>query len=522
VPNALKQLQTDIMERAELGEFYIMKRSQNRILLVEPPFYRLFKSTYSLDRYPLSLGYLSGAIRKDTNWDVVAYNSDFTPQSETMRVNYLTNIGFHNYLNNLKDLSGVIWNEVKSTISEYKPTVIGISAKSQNLTAACIVARLAKEVDGKIIVIVGGPHPTMVGSEVLNSPYIDIAVKGEGEETIVEILDSIEGGRDFNTIKGIVYRKDGLIFENAPREFIEDLDSVCFPYEYAPEVLKDYHKYPVTAFKNIFAIRGCPYSCLFCGSHKIWSRKVRFRSPDNVIREIKGLQDIGLKSVHFADDTFGVNKKYINDLCNALIRDCPKVKWSCELHVKLVDEQTISLMKQAGCYSISIGIESGNNEILKQMRKNITIEQALFACKIIKKHGIELHAFFMVGFPQETEASLNATVVAMGKIKPDELIYSIFTPYPGTEGFEACKERGLISKDYDVSLHNHMSPANCFCANIPPERFRVLVSKIEKMVDRKNWLSKLRRISSSSSFMKMRELGLAKGFQKGMRVLVGK
>ncbi|MCR4322396.1 MAG: B12-binding domain-containing radical SAM protein [Candidatus Brocadiaceae bacterium] len=499
-----------------------MKLNQHRILLIEPPHYRLFKDTYSLDRYPLSLGYLAGTIRKETNWSVMAYNTDFCPQSESIKHSYLASTGFDNYLNNLKDLSGQVWREVKSTISEYKPTVVGISAKSQNFTSACIVAKFVKEVNDQTIVIVGGPHPSMVESDVLNCPDIDVGVRGEGENTIVELLNAIEARKKFDDIRGIVYRKDTQIVKNAPREFLEDLDSLCFPHESAPEVLKDYDQYPLTAFRNIFATRGCPYNCFFCGSRKIWNRSVRFRSPENVVREIKGLQKMGLRSAHFDDDTFGVNKKYINDLCNALIIHCPGLKWSSEIHVKLVDEQTISLMKTAGCFSILIGIESGNNEILKEMRKNITIEEALSACEIIKKHGILLQAFFIVGFPQETEDTLNDTVAVMKKLNADDLIYSIFTPYPGTEAFEFCKERGLISDEYDVSLYNHQSPANCFCINIRPERFRRLVSKIEKMIDRKNSLNKIKQVFSFDTFRKIQELGIGKSFQKGIRVFIGK
>lgn len=493
-----------------------MKRNQHRILLIEPPFHRLFKNTYSLDRYPLSLGYLAGTIRKETNWSVMVYNADFYPQSESIKVSYLASTGFDNYLNNLKDLSGQVWREVKSTISEYKPTVVGISAKSQNFTSACIVAKLVKEVNEQTIVMVGGPHPSMVGSDVLNCPDIDVGVRGEGENTIVELLNAIEARKKFDDIRGIVYRKDTQIVENAPREFLEDLDSLCFPHESALEVLKDYDQYPIEAFGNIFTIRGCPYNCFFCGSRKIWSRRVRFRSPKNVVREIKGLQKMGLRSVRFDDDTFGVNKKYINDVCNALIIHCPGLKWSCEIHVKLVDEQTISFMKTAGCFSIQIGIESGNNEILKEMKKNITIEEALSACEIIKKHGIGLQAFFIVGFPQETEDTLNDTVAVMKKLSAD-VIYSIFTPYPCTEAFEFCKERGLISDEYDVSLYNHQSPANCFCINISPERFRRLVSKIEKMIDRKNSLNRIKKVFSLNTFRRIQELGIGKSFQKGIR-----
>jgi len=201
----------------------------------------------------------------------------------------------------------------------------------------------------------------MVGADLLNYPEIDICVKGEGENTIVELLDAIESEKKFDSIQGIVYRKDGRIVENPSRKFINNLDSLCFPHESAPEVLKDYDQYPPTAFNKIFAIRGCPYNCSFCGSHKIWSRKVRFRSPENVVKEIKSLQKKGIRSVHFDDDTFGINKKYINKLCNALIADCPGLKWSCEMHVNLCAEDTISLMRAAGCYSIQIGIASVNN-----------------------------------------------------------------------------------------------------------------------------------------------------------------
>jgi len=499
-----------------------MKRNQHKILLIGPPFYRLFKETYSLHRYPLSLDYLAGTIKKETDWGIMAYNADFSPQFEAFKASYFAGAGFDNYLNNLKDLSGRVWAEIKSTILEYKPTVVGISAMSQSFASARIVAKLAKEVNEQIIVIVGGPHASMVKSEVLNCPDIDIGVKGEGENTIVELLNAIEARREFDSIQGICYRKGKQIVENGPREFIKDLDSLCFPHESAPEVLKDHDQYPLTAFASIFAIRGCPHNCFFCGSREIWSRKVRFRSPENVIREIKSLQKMGLKAIHFDDDTFGVNKKYINDLCNALLTHCPGLKWSCELHVRLADEQTISLMKAAGCRSIQIGIESGNNEILRAMRKNITIEESLAACEAIRKHGIGLQAFFMVGFPQETEETLNDTVTAMKKVKCDHLVYSIFTPYPGTEAFGFCKEKGLIGDDYDVSLYYHKSPANCFCTNITLERFRMLASKVEEMVDRKNYIGRVRQIFTLNTLRKIQGLGISRSFRKGIRVLIGK
>lgn len=493
-----------------------------KILFIEPPFYRLFKNTYSLDRYPLSLGYLAAAVRKETDWNAMVYNADFFPNSETLEVSYLAGQGFDNYLNSLRNPSAPIWREIKTTISEYRPRVVGISAKSQNFSSACMVSKIAKEVDEKIIVIIGGPHPSMLGSEVLEYAAVDLAVKGEGEVTIVELLNAIGSGANFYSIKGLIYRNNDLIIENPLREFIKDLNSLPFPYIFAKEVLKDFDKYPKAAFGYIFAARGCPYNCFFCGSRNIWSRQVRFRSPENVAEEIKMLQREGIRLFYFVDDNFGVNKQYINDLCQALIKHCPGIKWSCELHVNLVEDEVISLMKKAGCFLIQIGIESGNNEILKMMRKNITIEEAYTAARTIKKYGIQLQAFFIIGFPQETEATLHDTIKAMQKINCDVLTYSIFTPYPGTEAFEFCKKNGSIGENDDASLYNHQSPVNNFCIYIPKGRFRMLASKIERMVDRKNKINRIKRIFSLTTLDIIKETGITKSIKKGLKIIIGK
>jgi anaerobic magnesium-protoporphyrin IX monomethyl ester cyclase len=499
-----------------------MERQENKILFIEPPFYRLFKNTYSLDRYSLSLGYLTGAVRKNTDWEVAGYNADFFAQSELLEVSYLAGAGFDSYLLNLKDSSAAIWKEIKTVILEYKPAVVGISAKSQNFTSACIVAKLVKEIDSKIIVIIGGPHPSMVGAEVLKFPEVDLAVIGEGEVTIVELLKAIALKEKFDSIKGLIYRKNDLIVQNPRRDYIDNLDSLAFPYDYARETLINFAQYPKAAFGYIFATRGCPYNCFFCGSRNIWSRAVRFRTPENVTEEIKKLQNEGIRLFHFVDDNFGVNYGYILDLCQRLIKHCPGIKWDCELHVNLVEDETVFLMKKAGCYFIQIGIESGNNEILKQMRKNITIEKAYAAARIIKKQGILLQAFFIIGFPQETEASLQDTIKAMRKINCDVLTYNVFTPYPGTESFKFCQEKGVIGENYDIALYNHQSPANYFCMYIHKDRFRMLALKIEKMVDRKNKISRIKRIFSSTTFDIIKEIGISKSIKKGLKVFMGK
>ncbi len=497
---------------------YTMKLYHNRagtnrrILLIEPPFYRLFKKTYGLVRYPLSLGYLAASVRTKTDWDVMVYNSDFLPQSDPFEVTYFKSEGFSRYRSLLNDTSHHIWQEIRDVIAEYTPAVVGISAKSSTFASALRVAGIAKEINPDTIVVVGGPHPsaifskTSVPASLENSRAgimeegqsascrdIDYFVIGEGEETIVELLQAFAKGIDPVDVGGIAYR-DGNVFLPTPaRMSVKNLDSLPFPYQYASEFLKDYEIYPLSAFSNIFATRGCPYQCLFCGSRNIWGKRVRFRSPENVVEEMLKLRSMGINDIHFDDDTFGVTNRYIEALCSAIGSSCPGIKWSCEIHVRLVNDKNIFLMKEAGCSTIQLGIESGNNGILKEIRKGFAIEEALAACKLIKAHDIKLETFFMAGFPQETEVSLNDTAQVIEKLECDKIIYSIFTPYPGTEAFYLCNASGLIAADYDPSLYNHQSPENCFSVSISPERFKKMSSRIEETVVEKNRATRSKR-----------------------------
>jgi anaerobic magnesium-protoporphyrin IX monomethyl ester cyclase len=497
-------------------------KQNRRVLLIEPPFQRLYGPTFSLNRFPFALAYLAGAIRGMGEWDVSVYNADFAPRGGTSRVRDRAQERFEVYVRTLRDLDAPIWGEVRAVLSEYRPAVVGITAKSQNFTSACNVARLAKELDQECTVVVGGPHPSMVGGQVLTNPHIDICVRGEGEVTITEVLRALENGSTLQGIQGVVFREEKRTVENPPRPLMEDLDALPYPAEVAPAVLRDYHSYPSHAFTNIFATRGCPFNCFFCGSRKIWGRKVRFRSPENVIEEIHRLYKKGIRLVHFDDDTFGVKKEYIRRICTGLMEQCPGIRWSSEIHVKLVDEETTSLMKKSGCWRMQIGIESGNNRILQEMRKGITIEEAMEACRVIRRHGIELEAFFIVGFPQETEESLRDTITAIERSRADTIAYSIFMPYPGTESFEFCRECGLVDENWDISLYNHQSPHNCFCLNIEPKRFRQLLTELEITIDRKNARRRLLRLFTGTSLAKLRQHGWREGMRRGLRAVANR
>lgn len=495
--------------------------SSRRILLIEPPFYRLFKNTYSLDRLPLGLAYLAGVAVRDAGWHVRVWNADFQSSSEPWRLSYLAGDGFRRYRERLDNPEDSIWRQARVVLESYGPGVVGISAKSQTFASAARLAEVAKRVLPRATVLVGGPHPSMVREKVLQCPHIDAACFGEGEGTLRDVLAALDAGRPLAGIAGLIWRDDaGQAVVGPDRPLIEDLDALPYPHDHAADVLQDHREYPPSAFGYVFSARGCPYDCLFCGSRNVWSRRVRFRSPDDVVEEVRSLAAQGLLLVHFDDDTFGVRRERVLELARALHEGCPQVRWSCEMHVNLVDADLMAAMRECGCHSIQLGIESGSDEILASVRKSFTLDKALAACRSVRKAGIDLVTFFMVGFPQETEATLAETARAIHACKCDTAVLSIFTPYPGTEAFEQCRQAGLVDEDFDVALYNHHSPVNCFTPYIEPKRFGQLAGKLQRMVDRKNARTRLRKLLSPQTLRRARELGLRGTLAKARRTFL--
>ena len=251
-------------------------KNNQKIMLIEPPFYRLYHDQHCLVKYPLALGYLSGCIIKNTDWSVQTYNADFNAEKKRFAPEneYISGEGFKRYLSSLKDRSMSIWNEVKKSIEEYNPSVIGISAKTQNFISATIVAKIAKEINPSIKVIVGGVHPTMNGSKVLDCKNIDFLCIAEGENTIVELLLALEKNTELNLVDGIVFRNNGKIVSTKPRTYVQDLDTLDFPLINAPKVLKDFDKYPKESFVTFLVLEVVPTHVLFvnqnrCGLEKL-------------------------------------------------------------------------------------------------------------------------------------------------------------------------------------------------------------------------------------------------------------
>jgi radical SAM superfamily enzyme YgiQ (UPF0313 family) len=457
-----------------------------RLLLVEPPFYRLHTDNYGLCKYPLGVASLAAVIMESGLAEVRVFNGDFHPDPVLFSVDFLAGEGFQSYRRNLTNPDHPAYADLKRLVETYCPDVVGISVKTPVLASALACARIVKEVAPETLVVFGGPHPSVTGSDLLIRKEVDMVVYGEGDAVIVELMKAVSSGRGLEEIHGISFRRDGVVVTTPHRPVITDLDALPFVHRYAPQVLEGYHRYPLRALGHVFSARGCPFTCTFCSSRGVWTGPVRFRSHESLLDELAGLCAMGLSHIHFDDDTFGVTGKRLVALCRSLEKARLGLTFSCETHVSLITEATVTAMVRGGFTTVQLGLESGDDAMLRRIGKGFTVKQALEAAGLVKSAGLRLEAFFMVGFPDETEDSLNATRRLMETLEADKLIYSIFTPYPGTPLFEQCRGSGLIHQGYDYSLHSHQSPENAFCPKIGKERFRSLASEIESLVAAKN------------------------------------
>lgn len=465
-----------------------MNALSHRLLLIEPPFYRLFDPDYSLCRFPLGLAYLA-ATAGETGWEAKAYNADFTGPGRPFSVRHLAGAGHRRYLAQLTDPQAAVWREVERVIAEQAPAVVGLSLKAANLASGRRVAAIVKRLSPKTLVLAGGPHPSAAPEQVLADPNFDLCVLGEGEQTLVDLLRGLEKGDDLGAVPGVAARRGAGVVRSARRPLLTDLDRLPNLGQWTARVLIDHDRYPTRALGHVMATRGCPQLCTYCGSHQLWGRRPRFRSPERVTAELAQLRAAGVERIHFDDDTFGVTSDYLRRLCSALEKDLPGLAFSCETHVRLIDQANLEFMRRAGCHTIQLGVESGSDRILEQVRKGFTRAQALAACRLVKSHGLRLEVFLMAGFPQETEASLRQTVDLAQALDCDKIIFSRFTPHPGTEAHRQCLNRGLVAPDQDFSLHHHQSPCNQYSPDIAPARFEELCSELAELADRRRELS---------------------------------
>ncbi len=319
------------------------------------------------------------------------------------------------------------------------------------------IASDIKKLNKENIVIVGGPHPTVVPEDCIKKPYIDFVVTGEGEITLYELLEAIRKGRGFDSVKGIYYKKNGKVARNPPREPIQNLDELPFPRQDLFPIDR-YFKVRELREISLISSRGCYGDCTFCQPcvRMIFGHKFRLRSAKAIVDEIEHiLKKYKADMVVFSDDTLGI-KPHVEELCKEILRRKLDFYWRCQARINL-DFETLKLMKKAGCIAISFGVESGDQGILDSIHKHTKVKQIKEVFRLCRKLGIFTNAFLMVGNIGETRESVYKTIELLREIKPFAISVSITTPYPGTHLFKEAKEMGYLREDMKWSELSHYS-----------------------------------------------------------------
>ncbi|MGC2423997.1 MAG: radical SAM protein [Nitrospirota bacterium] len=382
---------------------------------------------------PIGLGYLASSLRKH-NHEVKIIDS-------------------------VKDV--LTQDELVSRILAEKPQILGFQTFSHDAASVKKTISLIKERDNSIIMLAGGPHPSGVLDEIfMDIGNLDFAFAGEAEISLPIFIDAIQNGNLDSRLKEI----PGLLWRDGERVVINeielnpDLDSIPFPawdlinpstYPEAPQGVF-FKRFPIAP---LIVTRGCPYDCTFCAGKTVSGRRLRSRSVENVLQEIRVLtQDYGIKEIHILDDNFTLRREFVKEFCGRLLSEGFDITWNCPNGVRLdtLDEDVVGIMKESGCYTVSVGIESGSQRILDKMRKGLTLDKIKQQIGLLKKCGMTVNGFFIIGYPGETREEILETISFAKSLPLTRAIFYNYLPLPGTEAYKQLKESGGIERlDWD-------------------------------------------------------------------------
>jgi len=350
--------------------------------------------------------------------------------------------------------SNLSMDSLLEQVEAVQPDVLGLSATTFSIFHAAAFAARAQSLLPEITVIIGGPHVSAAPLETMERfPEFDIAVIGEGEETILDLMRAMDAGSGFESVPGIVLRRDGQPVQTGRRQFIADLDQLPYP---AWDLLDGFpERYPPATFKvrrlpaaSLVTSRGCPNRCIFC-DRSVFGSNCHAFSAGYVVGMLRHLHDrFGVREFSFEDDTFITFKKRLTAICREIIDSGLDISWTCLGRVNSIDAETLALMKQAGCWQISFGIESGNQDILTTIHKHATLEQIRNAVQLCHRSGILSKGFFIVGHPGETEVTLEQTLKFALELPLDDISATMLTPFPGTEIYDRADEFGTFDRDW--------------------------------------------------------------------------
>ena len=325
------------------------------------------------------------------------------------------------------------YSEMKKQVAAFDPDIIGITSTTSTYPSALQAAHILKESFPNALTVLGGPHVTFMDIDALNEcTDVDVVVRREGEETLLDLALVVASQKKIDEIAGITYRRNGKIVQMPDRPLIQNLDELPFPaLKYFP--LSKYRIYGKT-YLPIITSRGCPFQCSFCVSSRMVGNTLRMRSPRNVVDELEWLKnEYGAEAFVFYDDILTFNKKRICDICDEIKKRKIGLPWDCTTRVDHVSKELLVKMRDANCQEVFFGVESGCQRILDQVHKKTTIELNEKAIKWAKEAGLFVAVSVVVGYPGETRDSLKQTFEFIRRVKPDDAYLSVAMPFPGTE-----------------------------------------------------------------------------------------
>ncbi len=329
-------------------------------------------------------------------------------------------------------------------LQQFKPDLLGVTSVTMTFNAAIQVVEDAKKIKPDLLTLMGGPHVSFCAHETLSAfPSLDLIVIGEGEQTIVEVAHQALNGRNWSQIKGLAYRDNNKIKINEKRDYL-DVNTLPLPAR---------HLLPLGRYRalhtpiSITTSRGCPYRCIFCVGRKMVGARVRYRDPMAVCNELELLSKLNFPQINISDDLFTAKTAHCLAICDEIIRRKLNITWSSFARVDTVSSDLLRKMKEAGCSTISFGVESANREILKTIKKGITLEKVERAIKMCSEAGIQPHVSFILGLPGESPASLRETQKYGDTIEKLGGMYGfhLLAPFPGT----AVRDE---NEQYDLSI----------------------------------------------------------------------
>lgn len=334
-------------------------------------------------------------------------------------------------------------------ISGFQPELVILNLSTVTYANDIRIASELKKLYPRVHFTAIGVHVTALPRQALAESVLDSVIIGEPELIGLNLSIALKEGKDLSKVKGLAYRtQDRAIRINPAEAFIEDLDSLPFP---ARDLVKnELYTLPVVnrPYTLLVPSRGCPYSCIFCTAHAYYGKKPRFRSVENVMRELEEI--VKKYNIHYAtmwSDTFTLNKDFVIRLCQKIIGARLDLKWMCNSRVDTIDGEMLEWMARSGCIGISYGIESGDEEVLKNIKKGISVEQIEKAVRLTNRHGIESLAHVIFGLTGDTGEKIEKTVRFVKGLKPSYAQFYCAVPFPGTEFYAQAKEKGWLTTD---------------------------------------------------------------------------